>query len=96
MSVRVKVKTLGILYRVTGSIEHEMEIPEGSTIRDVIVRLVERFPELRDEIFEDGQTFSQDYRIMLNGREVSYLDRKEETKVKNGDEIVVIPPVGGG
>jgi len=94
MSVRVKVKTLGILYNVTGRIEHEIVVEEDATLRDVIRKLVEMYPRLREEIFE-GEKFSSDYRILLNGREAGYL-QGEETRVKNGDEVVVIPPVGGG
>ena len=94
MAVRVKVKTLGILYNMTGKIEHEVEVGDDATLRDVIRKLVEAYPSLGEEIFE-GERFSSDYRILLNGREAAYL-QGEETRVKNGDEVVVIPPVGGG
>lgn len=92
---RVKVKTLGILYNITGSIEHEVEVSDGATVAEVVESLASRFKGLREEIFKEDGGFSEDYRILLNGREVAYLEG-EKTRVKNGDEVVIIPPVGGG
>ncbi|MEB3861434.1 MAG: MoaD family protein [Desulfurococcales archaeon] len=92
---RVKVKTLGILYRITGSIEHELEVRDGATVGEVVEELASKYKGLKEEIFEEDGRFSSDYRILLNGREVAYLEG-EKTRVNNGDEIVIIPPVGGG
>ncbi len=95
LMVKVKVKTLGILYSMTKKLEHEVEVPEGSTVFDVVKVIAEMFPDVGREVLS-GERISEDHRVLLNGREISYLPEKEKTTVKNGDEIAIIPPVGGG
>ena len=92
---RVRVKTLGTLYYITKTLEQEVEVRDNSTVLDVVRKIAERYPRIGDEVFTGEGKFSEDYRILLNGREVSYLEG-ENTKIKDGDEVVIIPPVGGG
>ena len=80
---------------MTKKLEHEVEVPEGSTVFDVVKVIAEMFPDVGREVLS-GERISEDHRVLLNGREISYLPEKEKTTVKNGDEIAIIPPVGGG
>ncbi len=94
---RVKVKTLGILYTQSGRLERVIEVPEGSTVIDVLKIVASTEESIADELFKKGlEELNEENRVLLNGREIAYLPGKEKTVVKEGDEIVVIPPVGGG
>ena len=92
---RVRLKTFGVLHRVTGSVEHLVEVEEGATVLDLLERFFDRYPQVKAEILREG-VISGDYRVLLNGREVSFLPEGPRTRLKEGDEVAVIPPVGGG
>lgn len=94
---RVKVKTLGILYTQSGRLERVVEVPEGATVMDVLKIVAVREESIAGELFKkDLEELNEENRVLLNGREIAYLPDKEKTRVSDGDEIVVIPPVGGG
>jgi MoaD family protein len=92
---RVKLKTFGILHRVTGAIERVIEVREGTTVYELLSSFFDKYPEVKRQLLV-GESVSEDYRILLNGREVSYLPEGLKTKLRDGDEVAVIPPVGGG
>ena len=91
----VRVKTLGMLYDITGRLEHTVEVPDGSTVYDVINQLIKMFPRLEGEILDDNGEIKEFYRVLLNGREVIYLGGVR-SPVGEGDVVAIIPPVGGG
>jgi len=90
---RVKVKTLATLYEATGSFEHVIEVEDGARIRDVVMKLVEMFPKVKEVL---GDDVFKELMILHNGRHVEFLPMGIDTPVKDGDTIVLIPPAGGG
>ncbi len=93
--MKIVVKTLATLYSITGSIKHELEVPNDSTIYDVIKIISKMYPRLEKELFRDDGGIRENYRIFLNGREVIHIGGLD-TKVGDGDIVTIIPPVGGG
>lgn len=72
------------------------EMQENSTISDLLSTLMEKYPGLSDEIFRDGRRELKDFvNILINGRNISFLDGLD-TRLNNGDIIVLFPPAGGG
>lgn len=72
-----------------------VEIPEGSTLIDLLSNISSTLdPGLRDKIVEKYETKPQ-IRILVNGRNIDYLD-KLITKLSDGDVVTIMPIAGGG
>jgi len=91
------VRLLGALRGMSGKNRVSLKLEKPETIKQVIQRIVERFPvefgrALIDHELDDPRPNAL---IFLTGREISVLDGLE-TMVKDGDEIVLIPVSHGG
>ncbi len=61
----------------------EIELPTGSTVRDLRQHLITRFPTIADQ--------SQHLAVAVNVRYAA-----DSTKLHRGDVVALIPPVSGG
>ena len=70
---------------------------KGSIVRDVLISLVETYGEkLSAQLFDSKGGLFPYIRLMVNGRDIAFLEKKIETVLQEGDEILILPPVGGG
>ena len=88
--MKVKVKAFFTLREKLGWKEKTVELPEGSTVRD----LIEVFPVIKQEI-ERYKSKGYNMIIMVNGRHIEFLNGLD-TVLKDGDEIAFFPPAAGG
>jgi len=103
---RVKVRYFGELRELLDVKEEEYEVKDGSTLTDLILRHIpgrhgEVSESWKETVFRmvkgeiavnsDGTPVLRNYLILIKGksRDLGY-------KVRDGDEIVVLPPSGGG
>jgi molybdopterin synthase sulfur carrier subunit len=95
--ITVKVRTILALKKILGKGEVELAVPEGSTLRELLAMLVERWgDEVASRLFEPKTRTVLPYiRLMVNGRDIAFLDRME-TVLRNGDDVLILPPVSGG
>lgn len=95
--MNVKVRTILALKKIMGGGEVDLTIPEGSTLEDLIAILTKRWGmELASQLYEPESSTLRPYiRLMVNGRDIAFLDRMK-TVLQNGDEVLVLPPVSGG
>ena len=68
---------------------------EGDTVGEVLDSLGERFPGLRQMIYNEAEEIPGHVNIYVNNTEVHTLQGKS-TPVKSGDEMAVIPAIAGG
>jgi molybdopterin synthase sulfur carrier subunit len=80
----VRIRSFARLRELLGS-EIELHVRRGATLADLWTELRGRNPAIAD--------FESTTRIARNGRVVVLL---EEEEVADGDEIALLPPVGGG
>ena len=81
--MQVKLLFFATLKDIVGSRHIEMEIPSGSTIGDLLTNLEASFPRMKD------------YRpIVLTAINEEYADQR--TRIADGDEVAIFPPVSGG
>ena len=76
-----------------GGKEKEIELQGGSNIGELLDLLCDS-SKRREQIFNGGELRPY-LAIMKNGNHIQYLNGLE-TKLDEGDTIVIFPPVGGG
>jgi molybdopterin synthase sulfur carrier subunit len=95
--ITVRVKTILHFKKIIGSGEVTLSLPEGSTLENLLVMMVKRWgKKLSSRLFEsNGSRPLPHIRLMVNGRDIAFLNRLE-TELQEGDEVVILPPVAGG
>ena len=95
--ILVKVRTILTLKTIMGSGETELPVAEGSTLGQLVVTLVNRYgDDLASHLYEPNSKNLRSYiRLMVNGRDIAFLEEMK-TVLRNGDEVLILPPVSGG
>ena len=95
--ITVKIRSILDLKRILGKREVQISVPKESTLQEVLVTMVNTWgEELSSRLFEPNSTKPLPYiRLMVNGQDIAFLNRLE-TVLEEGDEILILPPVGGG
>ncbi|HTX56552.1 MAG TPA: MoaD/ThiS family protein [Candidatus Acidoferrales bacterium] len=83
-NVNVRVRAFARLRELLGEHEFEMQLPQGATLADCWEAVRARNPRI--------DALASVTRIARNGRVVALLHER----VTDGDEIALLPPVGGG
>ncbi len=91
---RVTVRLFAEYQQAAGRMEIELDLPEGATVLDLARRLEEMYPKLRGRLVQ-GDKLSDEPRVLVNGRNVEWLD-KEKTVLRDGDRVAFFPPAAGG
>ncbi|MEM2846821.1 MAG: MoaD/ThiS family protein [Nitrososphaerota archaeon] len=92
--MKIIVKTFATLREIFGGTGMlYLELPEGSTIEDLLKKLEEQYGSRLDISRLVGE--NPNVKVLVNGREIMYLDGLR-TKLRDGDSVAFIPPVAGG
>lgn len=93
--MKVKVKYFAIFRELTNKREEELEVKEGSTVKDLLEVLAEKYgKKFRDIVFNEGAV-SDRLLMLLDGVNIYSLNNLE-TKLNENSVFVILPPVGGG
>lgn len=90
MAVKVRIPTP--LQKITNGRE-EVE-GETGTILNLIQGLDKKFPGIAERI-SDGGKIRRFVNIYLNDEDIRFL-KNEETEIKDGDEVSIVPAIAGG
>ncbi len=93
--MRVSFKSFGPIRRALNGQVVDIDVPDNSTVRQVIDRIVEIGGDEVRRLILDGNRISGNLIVMLNKRDVATLEG-EDTPVRENDEVVVLPHVQGG
>lgn len=97
MVIKVEVRFLGILKRLSGKDHFQVQLQEPATVRKLVMNLLENFSSEFKQVLIDAQL--NDPRpntlILVGGKEISALQGLE-TKIRDNEKIVLIPVVHGG
>jgi molybdopterin synthase sulfur carrier subunit len=92
----ITVKFMGALRHFSGASNLVLECKGCASIGELVNELIKELPALKrsliDPQLEDPRPNAL---ILVNGKEISVLNGLE-TKLKDGDEIVLVPVVHGG
>ncbi len=81
--MNIRIRFFASLRVITGQSEESLALHEGATIGDVRELLVERFPRLQAILERCVYAVNRSY-------------APADTVLHEGDELVFIPPMGGG
>ena len=92
--IRIKLRFAGVLKIFAGDNEMEMEMPCGSSIKDLIAKLSSSNPKLFARLM-NGKELMPDIYIAINDVDVRLLNDLA-TPLKNGDTILFLSYIHGG
>ena len=67
----------------------------GTNIRELIENLEKEFPGIEERIYDETGKIRRFINIYVNEEDVRFL-QQEETPLKDGDEVSIIPAIAGG
>ena len=68
---------------------------EAGTVGDALSQLITRYQPLKTHLYGENGRLRNFVNVYLNEEDIRYLER-EDTDVKEGDEIRIIPSIAGG
>lgn len=91
MAIQVRIPTP--LRKLTNN-EELVEVSAG-TIGDAIKELQSRYPGIQERLVDEAGEVRRFVNIYVNEEDIRFL-QNQETPLKDGDEISVIPAIAGG
>ncbi|MFX0045354.1 MAG: MoaD/ThiS family protein [Candidatus Hermodarchaeota archaeon] len=92
--MRVTVRFRGPLANQMTNQQYSIDVDEGSSLRTVLQTLVDR-EEVVERTWTDPETMDREALILWNEVDIG-LTGGLETRLKDGDELIVLPLVHGG
>ena len=90
--MKVRVRVYGMVHDEVGQRELGYELPEGSTVKDLLNAILDAYPVLTKMVYDENGG-SRDYlEIAVNQVSVIGLDNV----LKDDDYVQIMPPIGGG
>jgi molybdopterin synthase sulfur carrier subunit len=91
MSAKVRIPTP--LRKLTNN-EELVEV-NANTVGGAITELQTRYPGIRERLLDDNGAVRRFVNVYVNEEDIRFL-QNQETPVKSGDEISIIPAIAGG
>jgi len=91
MPVKVRVPTP--LQKIT---KNQAEVAvNGGSIKELIENLEKNFPGMKERLCDESGKLRRFINIYVNEEDIRFLQR-DETQLKDGDEVSIIPAIAGG
>lgn len=90
----IKVRVFGDLKSAFGK-SLTLEANEGATVRSIILLLADKAELKPGGFIRRYKNDEGDLAILLNGRNIRLLSGLD-TGLRNGDEVILLPPTPGG
>jgi molybdopterin converting factor small subunit len=68
---------------------------DARTVGEALDRLTQQYQELRKHLYTDDGKIRSFVNVYVNDEDIRYLER-ENTLIKDGDTISIIPSIAGG
>jgi sulfur-carrier protein len=75
--------------------EQETVQAEGGNVTEVISDLGNKYPGLSDRLCDDTGNLRRFVNVYVNGEDIRFAGG-QETPVKEGDEVSIVPAIAGG
>ncbi len=74
----------------------DIDLPEGTTVRQAVNAAVDEYPVLRPHWLDDSGDIHSHVHIFVNGHDIQHMEKGADTPLQAGDVLDFFPPVGGG
>jgi len=91
MAKKVRIPTP--LRKLTNN-EEVVEV-DAATVNEAIAELQARFPGFKERLLDDSGAVRRFVNVYVNEEDIRFLEN-QQTKLKDGDEISIIPAIAGG
>lgn len=97
VAVKVSVRLFTTLRELAGRSEESVELSARNvTVKDALEALAEKHGKaFREYLYDEKGRVREHLQLLVNGKSVSLLEEME-TQLKEGDQVAIVPPVGGG
>jgi molybdopterin converting factor small subunit len=68
---------------------------EATTVGEALNALTATYPDLRKHLYSEDGKLRAFVNLYLNDEDIRYLE-KDQTSVKNGDTLSIVPSIAGG
>lgn len=68
---------------------------QAATVAEALSALTGKFADLRKHLFADDGRLRSFVNVYVNDEDIRYL-QKDQTRVKEGDTISIVPSIAGG
>jgi molybdopterin synthase sulfur carrier subunit len=67
----------------------------AATVGDAITELQTRFPGIKDRLLDESGAVRRFVNVYVNEEDIRFL-QNQQTPIKTGDEVSIIPAIAGG
>lgn len=92
--MEVTVRVFGDLAPILGR-RHTLKLDEGATVVTVTNRMAQKTGLKRQGYLGSYRVGGGELALLVNGRNIALLDGVR-TALREGDEVVILPPTAGG
>ena len=94
--MKITVRFFTVLREITGKKEEKLEFSNSITINELLDHLSQKYGRQFTEYIYNASGKPRGYlQFLVNGKSITTL-QDFKTRLKEGDKVAIIPPVGGG
>jgi len=90
---QVEVIFYASLRQAVGQKSVDFDFSSAITVRELIHEIIQKYPQLEAGLRGD---MDDHVNILVNGRDVRYLDGKFDNLLEDGDQVSIFLALGGG
>ena len=95
-SMNIKIKFFTTLREIVGKKDEQIQLSESTTLEALLKQLSKKYGEdFEDYVYDELGKVRGHLQFLINGKSAS-TGQGLKTKLREGDEIAILPPVGGG
>ena len=94
--MKITVRFFTVLREITGKKEEKLEFTNSITLNELLDHLSQRYGrQFTDYVYNANGKPRSYLQFLINGKSITTLE-DFKTRLKEGDKVAIIPPVGGG
>ncbi len=94
--MEIEVKFFTSLREITGKKLDKVQLGTEITVEELLTQLSKKYgKEFREYLYNERGNVHSYLSILISGKSINVLQGLD-TKLKEGDTVTILPPVGGG